>query len=828
MSSTLVPFDTPDEDLPDIAKRVRQSSADCFPTQQTSSGGSRLRKKQSQPRRHTEEGARGPSVESARLKECAGPSRQSAQQRGGTPVVTSSRKGSSGRRAPDRQEGNGGASKRAALRERSEGSDEETENDSKIHVERNAQGNLAVDDEQCGVQEDAANEDISEREREGEEREDSLPDCEDGESRLFDGGDYGDGGENDDNCLADDEDGGEEGSDDMEVDEGAGDLSEGSVQKRKRRSSTSPTGAADKRAAKRLTVAVSREALRVSQEAATDSVKNRKGKALTRATKAEKRPMKRKQMVDEGDSGEDAEGAALRAPSEQTERSSDNRSVTVDTTKCFFLEFDEDGYARKDRVHIQVDVTKILPIPEGDILYNHRTLDEKLVQSIHDAIHNAAKETSGKWDFMSFILAPIVPCRDDSQGRRITPQEFDVEEAHTYHWYAVAGQHTVEAMNKLTVDKSPTEKKYGLRSYSHVCVVYFDDNTKRGYPYVSAFDNTREERSVPRSFSSSVWQIRTYWEKRCGRIRLPGTVSPNDVEGLKQKKKWEEFMNAACKMAPDSSLVTSSLENEYCKDWTNKMRGYMNLAQCGETVWPLVDRFLKMYEEGQLPRVDGVKYIDLSGKVEGRLPGQYFIMDNSGKKILFHCIKAKKGPPDATVSIPDLTPSSFKLFGDMIAREKQVALHHMMRADVIVTSRMVPRGGCNMADLVMQSVYKWDDVEVLTGSLYRHYTPSTTVNRYGNIAVRYIDMMTIVLHAENRNLSNITIAPKLRAELTNLNIEEGEFVRCSGECIGVEGDTEAVYSWMEREPARLRKLCSSFIREDDGVMLLGKAHAGLI
>ncbi|GBG66731.1 hypothetical protein CBR_g68715 [Chara braunii] len=33
---------------------------------------------------------------------------------------------------------------------------------------------------------------------------------------------------------------------------------------------------------------------------------------------------------------------------------------------------------------------------------------------------------------------------------------------------------------------------------------------------------------------------------------------------------------------------------------------------------------------------------------------------------------------------------------------------------------------------------------------------------------------------------------------------------------------------MEREPSRLRKLCSSFIREDDGVMLLGRAHAGLI
>ncbi|GBG75910.1 hypothetical protein CBR_g21152 [Chara braunii] len=458
--------------------------------------------------------------------------------------------------------------------------------------------------------------------------------------------------------------------------------------------------------------------------------------------------------------------------------------------------------------------------------------------------------------------------------------------------------------------------------------------------------------------------------------------------------------------------MNSSLENDYCKDWTNKMRGYMNLVQCGEKVWLLVEKFFNMYEKGLLPRVDGVRYIDLPRKVEGRLPGQYFLKHNSGKKVLFHCIKARKGPSGATVSIPDLTPTIFKLFGDMTVREKQVVLHHMMRGDVIVTSRSVPRGRCNMADLVkytqrerymvcmfnyilfkvegrskeewsadffigyttilerydknnltdkkwteerdrilddkarkvprrlggpdeingengagleatqgmyketpfhlkcfiyeaidclddlraevnrisssachifwevgkrittilpfeiepkgvltdneevvgtargmkiratildmstslkcvpwdddafsklyaflmtccgenwaliifapmkhqkqvMQSVYNWDDVEVLTGSWYRHYTPSTTLNKYDNIAVRYTDMMTIVLHAENDNLDNITVAPKLRAELTNLNVEESEFV-------------------------------SSFIREDDGVMLLGRVHAGLI
>ncbi|GBG62794.1 hypothetical protein CBR_g32383 [Chara braunii] len=431
-------------------------------------------------------------------------------------------------------------------------------------------GNHVVGDEECGVDEDDVEEEKSEREREREDREESMHDYEGGESQQYYEEDDGGDGENDDAYPVVDEDGRQEWSVDVEVDDATGERSEASVLKRKRESLTSPTTAADKRPAKELTLAASQQALRASEEAVAESVKKQKG-------------------------------GSSRVVSEKTQPSANTHDEAIDTTRCFFLEFDEDGLAKKKREYIEVDVTKILPIPGDDILFNHRTLDEMLVQSIYDAIHNAAKETNGKWDFMTFILAPIVPNRDGSQGRRITPEQFDVELAHTYNWYAVAGQHTTEAMNRLITDKSPDEKVYGLRSYSHVRVVYFDDDTKRGYPYVSTFDNTREERSIPISFLSSVRQMRTFWDKRNDRIHPPGTVSPNDVEGMKQKKKWEAFMNAACKITPDSSLMNSSLKNDYCKDWTNKMRGYMNLAQCSETVRPLVQKFFDMYEKGLLP-----------------------------------------------------------------------------------------------------------------------------------------------------------------------------------------------------------------------------------
>ncbi|GBG70740.1 hypothetical protein CBR_g8037 [Chara braunii] len=690
MSPTFVPFDTLDEDLSGIAMIERQRTPHSFPTQQTSASGGRRLNKQSQPRRPPGEDEHGPSVGSSRRMECVGPSQPSSRQDQGIPVITYKRKALATRPSPSCEKDEGGASRKAALREISEGSDEETEDNSRVCVDRHPQGNHATRNVVS----------MSEREREREDRVETMHDCEGGESQQYYEEDDGGDGENDHAYPVGDDDGRQERSANVGVDDATGERLEACVQKRKRQSSTSPTAAADKRAAKKLTVDASRQALKASQEAVTKSVKKRKGSASIRTTKAEKRPPKRKQMVDEGDSGKDAEGVPPRDVSEQTQPSADTRDEAIDTTRCFFLEFDEDGFAKKKREHIEVDVTKILPIPEGDILFNNRTLDETLVQSIYDAIHHAAKETNGKWDFMTFILAPIVPNTDGSQGRRITPEQFDVELAHTYNWYAVAGQHTAEAMNRLIKDKSPAEKVYDLRSYSHVRVVYFNDDRNRGYPYVSTFDNTREEHSIPRSFSPSVRQIRTFWDKRNGRIRPPGTVFPNDVEGMKRKNKWEEFMNAACKMTPDSGLMNSSLENDYCKDWTNKMRGYMNLAQCGETVWPLVHKFFDMYEKGLLPRVDGVRYIDLPRKVEGRLPGQYFLKDNSGKKVLFHCIKARKGPQGATVSIPDLTPTIFKLFGDMTAREKQVVLHHMMRGDVIVTSRSVPRGRCNMADLV--------------------------------------------------------------------------------------------------------------------------------
>ncbi|GBG92861.1 hypothetical protein CBR_g57541 [Chara braunii] len=77
-----------------------------------------------------------------------------------------------------------------------------------------------------------------------------------------------------------------------------------------------------------------------------------------------------------------------------------------------------------------------------------------------------------------------------------------------------------------------------------------------------------------------------------------------------------------------------------------------------------------------------------------------------GKKELFHCIAAKDGGPNATVSFKDLIPSNFKCFGDMTRREKKIALRLMIDKKVIATTRLVSPGKLNMSNLL--DIMQWE------------------------------------------------------------------------------------------------------------------------
>ncbi|GBG70760.1 hypothetical protein CBR_g8058 [Chara braunii] len=129
---------------------------------------------------------------------------------------------------------------------------------------------------------------------------------------------------------------------------------------------------------------------------------------------------------------------------------------------------------------------------------------------------------------------------------------------------------------------------------------------------------------------------------------------------------------------------------------------------------------------------------------------------------------------------------------------------------------------------VLRCLFRWEDIELILGTWKRVDRPSNDITRYGNIATASRNMMAIVLHAEGGDLRKVTVAPHLLNDLTNVHVVEEKFGKCLGKHGGIEGDESVVYSIWEREPAKLRSLCGSFVGEAEGVFLLGRAHAGLV
>ncbi|GBG92045.1 hypothetical protein CBR_g54299 [Chara braunii] len=129
---------------------------------------------------------------------------------------------------------------------------------------------------------------------------------------------------------------------------------------------------------------------------------------------------------------------------------------------------------------------------------------------------------------------------------------------------------------------------------------------------------------------------------------------------------------------------------------------------------------------------------------------------------------------------------------------------------------------------VMKQLYNWDDAEVLLGTWKRYLAFGTAISKYGNWQFDYKDTMAAVLHAEGGDLRKVTRAPKSEAEIVELNVDEEQFKRCIAKHGGEEGNEREVYGRWERHPKRLQKLCSSFLHEDQGVILIGKSHVGLV
>ncbi|GBG84749.1 hypothetical protein CBR_g39127 [Chara braunii] len=217
-----------------------------------------------------------------------------------------------------------------------------------------------------------------------------------------------------------------------------------------------------------------------------------------------------------------------------------------------------------------------------------------------------------------------------------------------------------------------------------------DKNASRG---------KRKRGEATTSPANTVRDMRQWWIDN-DRIEAPkAKVSEKDADAVAHEKKWQNFLRASMGKACDKAFMKQALDNEYSKDWSNKLRGYMNLATSAVTVWPLVKRFFSMFEEGKLPIGDDKIPLDMPGRMEGRLPGPY-TDESKGQRLLHHCIYARDGPKGSTVSWKDLCPSYFKNFGDMTCREREVALLLLMKGKVVATNVKVTPPRVNTACLL--------------------------------------------------------------------------------------------------------------------------------
>ncbi|GBG61085.1 hypothetical protein CBR_g19161 [Chara braunii] len=578
----------------------------------------------------------------------------------------------------------------------------------------------------------------------------------------------------------------------------------GGSKSRKRTRETSPSAFAHKRQARTDAINEARGALVASQEARPPRKSSQEGRSGGRGggrggARKGKQIVRAEELRDSGDEGE---GVGPRIADDDDEPL--QHDAPIDTTRCFFLEYDERGFAKQKVLPVLVDVMKIKCIPRGNILFNHRSLSANIVRGIVNAIESSITTEPGAWDRPELVLAPVD--RNDIVGG----------------------------------------KAYG-----------------RGHD--------SENRAMMLSFEDAVRDMRQWWIDNHRIEARRGKVSDKDAVAVAHQKKWQNFLRASMGKACDKAFVKQALENEYSKDWSNKLRGYMNLSTSTEAVWPLVEKFFEMFNEGKLLVGDGKIPLDVSGRMEGRQPDPY-TNETKGQGTLYRCIYARDGPKGSTVSWKDLCPSYFKNFGDLTCREREVALLLLMKGKVVATNVKVMPPRVNTECLldimhkerymvrmfnyvvfraegraddewndvffmsykdledsdVLRCLFQWEDIELILGTWKRVDRPSNDITKYGNIAMASRDMMAIVLHAEGGDLRKVTVALRIVNDLTNVHVVEDKFGKCLGKHGGIEGDESVVYSIWERDPGKLRSLCGSFVGEAEGVLLLGRAHAGLV
>ncbi|GBG68351.1 hypothetical protein CBR_g2895 [Chara braunii] len=280
----------------------------------------------------------------------------------------------------------------------------------------------------------------------------------------------------------------------------------------------------------------------------------------------------RGKKADEGDSGEGDDDVEINL-----------NAFNLDN--AFFLEM-QTGVQKDVVLHIHPE--RILAIPDWEDAYNHRSLDEFLIDTIASAMIDCYERKDMRYMKPIFVLVPIVaPPENGEPVVRVLPADFDSSHLEKYWYYPVCGQHNARAAMMV--------KDHPVFDYYNFCKwpfrpIYFPDDEFDGYAHVSCEDNMKYNKNPPRLQVLSMRDIHNIWKIK----GKPRVVLRNASKKQDEVRKWVRFMALAMKKTPYTPIWNLSTEAKKRKEWAEKLRYYLPLVMADDSVFTLG---LKFYEE---------------------------------------------------------------------------------------------------------------------------------------------------------------------------------------------------------------------------------------
>ncbi|GBG66899.1 hypothetical protein CBR_g72654 [Chara braunii] len=413
--------------------------------------------------------------------------------------------------------------------------------------------------------------------------------------------------------------------------------------------------------------------------------------------------------VDRGEEGvlcgsdlEPAEGHGAKGEAPESGPSSPWPAIDVDAG--YFLEY-KDGV--RTRREFEISPSQIVDIREWEDLYNQRSLDPVLVETIREAMQSAFENKEQTYELPVFKLAPLGLQKPTpgTKAQRLKPEEWKDELAGEYYYYAVCGQHNAAAARSLL--GSEVAKTYNFKRWP-ARMVYFSDDDFEWYFLVSSQDNKKDQKAPPRQLKLSMKDIRWQWKYDS----CPRAVMGNPSGKQDQVRAWRKFCTTALHKAPQNSLwlLAGQKEEEAIKKQNAALRSYLPLAMAEENVWKLAVEFFEKWETGRLLSHDGAKWTVKKKKVKSVKPGVAYIHnDKLGRTEVVYNVpvdppnkkgKKEKEEGDWFVQVPDPDVHCWKAMESLTDNEKCHVLKKVLACEVV----WVQAGSPSLAKLGKLSV----------------------------------------------------------------------------------------------------------------------------